>query len=67
MDYENIKGFVARDYDCKWWVGCVLSAEKETDTVKIMLSSSQRIDSSTYKLTVCYASTDIRHIIFSTF
>jgi hypothetical protein len=35
MDYENITGFAACDYDCKWWVGCV-STEEERDSVKIM-------------------------------
>jgi hypothetical protein len=32
MDYENITVFVTCDYDCKWWVGCVLSTEEETDS-----------------------------------
>jgi hypothetical protein len=37
MDYENITGFVACDYDTKWWVGCVLNTEEEEiDTVEII-------------------------------
>jgi hypothetical protein len=35
-DYKNISGFVACNYDCKWWIWCVLKAEEETETVKIM-------------------------------
>jgi hypothetical protein len=32
MDNENITGFFTYDYDCKWWVGCVVSKEEKTDT-----------------------------------
>jgi hypothetical protein len=35
MDYGNIARYVACDYDCAWWVGCVSSTEEEeTDTMK---------------------------------
>jgi hypothetical protein len=52
MDDKNITGFAACDYDCKWWVGYVLSTEEEKDTVKTMFSSFQSIDCSTSKFTV---------------
>jgi hypothetical protein len=32
MDYEDITGFVAYDYDGKWWVLFVLSTEEERHT-----------------------------------
>jgi hypothetical protein len=31
-DYESRKGFIAQDYDHKWWIGGVLSTEEETDS-----------------------------------
>jgi hypothetical protein len=36
LDYGNIARYVACDYECTWWVGCVFSTEEETDTMKIM-------------------------------
>jgi hypothetical protein len=33
---------ILQDYDCKWWVECVVSAEEETDMVKIMFLHPHR-------------------------
>jgi hypothetical protein len=52
MDDKNITRFVACDYDCKWWVGCVLCTQEETNTVKTVFSSSQCTDHSTSKFTM---------------
>jgi hypothetical protein len=58
-DYKSITGFAACVYNCKWWVGCVLSNEEETNTVKIiLLHSTEPSPSHMYKHP---ASSQVRH------